>query len=150
MGTRVSPDQSHCNQPAVGAETGQTSAQAPHSMQTSASITYLSPSLIAETGHSPAQAPQAMQSSEITYAILSLPPINLYLHCNTYKIKCKTFTKKIFRHMCTKCLIRVIFREAVKKYHAKRISEIILFESKKPLSFKAKPNSSNEAKPFCA
>jgi hypothetical protein len=54
-----------------GAETGQVSAQAPHSMQVSASISYLpSPSEIAETGHASAQAPQAMQASVILYAIL--------------------------------------------------------------------------------
>lgn len=49
-----------------GAPTGQVSAQAPHSMQVSGSITYLpSPSEIAPTGHAPAQAPQAMHSSLI-------------------------------------------------------------------------------------
>ena len=61
------------NQPSEGAPTGQTSAQAPHSMQVSASITYfVSPSDIASTGQSPAQAPQEMHSSEIIYAILIL------------------------------------------------------------------------------
>ena len=51
---------------ACGASTGQTLAQLPQSMHTSASITYLpSPSLMQETGHSAAQAPQLMQSSLI-------------------------------------------------------------------------------------
>lgn len=58
-------------QPSAGAPTGQVPAQAPQSMQASASITYLpSPSEIAFTGQPSAQAPQAMQSSEITYAII--------------------------------------------------------------------------------
>ena len=49
-----------------GAETGQVPAQAPQEMQVSASMTYLpSPSEIAETGHSSAHAPHAMQSSLI-------------------------------------------------------------------------------------
>ena len=51
---------------ALGAETGQTSAQAPQSMQVAASITYLSsPAVIALTGHSLSQAPQLMHSSLI-------------------------------------------------------------------------------------
>ena len=55
---------------ALGAPTGHTPAQAPHSTQASASIAYLpSPSEIAPTGHSAAQAPQLTQSSEIIYAI---------------------------------------------------------------------------------
>jgi len=55
---------------AAGAPTGQVSAHAPHSMQVSGSITYLSaPSEIASTGHSAAQAPQEMHSSEILYAM---------------------------------------------------------------------------------
>lgn len=63
---------------ALGAETGHTPAHAPHSMQVSASITYLpSPSLIALTGHSAAHAPQLMQSSEILYAIVFHLPILL-------------------------------------------------------------------------
>jgi hypothetical protein len=50
----------------AGAPTGQVASHAPHSMQTSASITNLpSPSEMAETGHSAAQAPQEIQSSEI-------------------------------------------------------------------------------------
>ena len=50
----------------AGAPTGQVSAQAPHSMQVSGSISNLPfPSLIAETGHSAAQAPQLMHCSEI-------------------------------------------------------------------------------------
>jgi hypothetical protein len=58
------------NYASTGASTGHESAQAPQSMQVSASITYLpSPSEIAPVGHSAAQAPQAMQSSEILYAI---------------------------------------------------------------------------------
>ena len=75
---------------ALGAETGHTPAQAPHSTQASASITYFpSPSEIAPTGHSPAQAPQLMQSSEIIYAIykhlrdllrqIIVRPVNLIL-----------------------------------------------------------------------
>ena len=55
------------NYSAAGAETGHTPAHAPHSMQESASITYLpSPAEIQETGHSASQAPQLMHSSEIT------------------------------------------------------------------------------------
>ena len=54
------------NYSAEGAETGHTSAQAPQSMQVSASISYFpSPSEIAVTGHPSAQAPQLMQASEI-------------------------------------------------------------------------------------
>lgn len=52
---------------------GQTSAQAPQSMQSSAEITYISPSEIASDGHSPMQAPQAMHSSSIMYAIYFTP-----------------------------------------------------------------------------
>ena len=53
-----------------GAPTGQTEAQAPHSRQASASITYEeSPSEMQLTGHSEAQAPQLMQASLILYAI---------------------------------------------------------------------------------
>ena len=60
---------------ALGAPTGQVSAQVPQSMQSSALMTYLpSPSLIALTGHASAQAPQATHSSEILYAIV------MYLH----------------------------------------------------------------------
>ena len=56
---------------------GQTAAQAPHSMQAEASITYLpSPSEMAETGHSAEQAPQLMQSSVILYAMVVSPPRN--------------------------------------------------------------------------
>ena len=48
------------------ASDGQTSTQAPQSVQVSASITYLpSPSLIASTGHSLSHAPQEMHSSLI-------------------------------------------------------------------------------------
>ena len=55
----------------AGAPTGQTPAQAPQEMQVSASITNLpSPSLIAETGHSSAHAPHATHSSLITYAMI--------------------------------------------------------------------------------
>lgn len=54
----------------AGAPTGQTPSQAPHSMQASGSISYLSaPSEIAPTGHSAEQAPHEMHSSEIAYAI---------------------------------------------------------------------------------
>ena len=61
------------NYSAWGAATGQASAQAPHSMQASASITYLpSPSEIASTGHSAAHAPQEMQSSLMMYAIVTV------------------------------------------------------------------------------
>ena len=53
-----------------GAPTGQTSAQEPQLMHSSALITYLpSPSLIALTGQPSAHAPHIMQSSLITYAI---------------------------------------------------------------------------------
>ena len=74
------------NYSAEGAATGQTPAQAPHSTQASASITYLpSPSEIASTGHSLAQAPQLIQSSLIIYAIIKhlrkfsgIKPLYLY------------------------------------------------------------------------
>lgn len=50
----------------LGASTGQTPAQAPHSIHSSASITYRSsPSEIQDTGHSASQAPQLIQSSLI-------------------------------------------------------------------------------------
>lgn len=53
------------------APAGHPSAQAPHSMHVSASITYCpSPSLIAPAGQVPSQAPQEIQASEITYAIV--------------------------------------------------------------------------------
>jgi len=52
-----------------GASTGHTFAQAPHSMQPEASITYLSsPAVITSTGHSGSQAPQLMHASVMTYA----------------------------------------------------------------------------------
>ena len=52
------------NHSATGAPTGQAAAQAPHSIQASASITYAaSPSDIASTGHSATQAPQLMHAS---------------------------------------------------------------------------------------
>jgi hypothetical protein len=52
------------NHSAAGAPTGQAAAQAPHSMQVSASITYAaSPSDIASTGQSAAQAPQLIHVS---------------------------------------------------------------------------------------
>jgi hypothetical protein len=51
-----------------GAPTGQTAAQAPQSMQSSGSITYLSsPCDIAFTGHSIAHTPQEIQFSFILY-----------------------------------------------------------------------------------
>ena len=57
---------------ATGAPTGQTPAQAPHSMQVSALISYLPlPSEIADTGHSASQAPQLMQASLIAYAMFT-------------------------------------------------------------------------------
>ncbi len=46
-----------------GASTGQTLAQAPQSIQASASITYISPGDIASTGHSGSQAPHAIHVS---------------------------------------------------------------------------------------
>jgi hypothetical protein len=53
-----------------GAETGQTPAQVPHSMQSAAFISYfVSPSLIQETGQDAAQAPHLIQASLILYAI---------------------------------------------------------------------------------
>ena len=85
------------NYSAEGAETGQTPAQAPHSTQESASITYFpSPSEIAFTGHSLSQAPQQMQSSEIIYAIKrhlhnfsgTIIPLKLYFIIISEKIKC--------------------------------------------------------------
>ena len=49
-----------------GASTGQTLLQAPHSIHTSASITYLSsPAYIQLIGHSASQAPQLIQASFI-------------------------------------------------------------------------------------
>ena len=55
---------------ALIAPVGQPSSQAPQSMQTSGSTTYLpSPSDIADTGHTAAQAPHIMHSSEITCAM---------------------------------------------------------------------------------
>lgn len=51
-------------QPALMDSVGQTAAQAPQSMQVSASMLYwVSPAEIAEVGHSPSQAPQLMQLS---------------------------------------------------------------------------------------
>jgi hypothetical protein len=47
------------------ASTGQTSAQAPHSVQSFGSIMNGEPSLIAPSGHSGMQTPQEMQSSSI-------------------------------------------------------------------------------------
>lgn len=62
---------------ATGAPTGQTPAQAPHSMQVSALISYLPlPSEIADTGHSASQAPQLMQASVILYAMGNTPPFD--------------------------------------------------------------------------
>lgn len=53
-----------------GASTGQVLAQAPHSMHSSALMTYLpSPAEMASTGHSLSQAPHSTQASVITYAI---------------------------------------------------------------------------------
>lgn len=53
-----------------GESVGHTSAQAPQSIHSSASITYmLSPSEIQLVGHSGSQAPQLIQSSFIKYAI---------------------------------------------------------------------------------
>jgi hypothetical protein len=65
---------------ALGAPTGQTSAQLPHSMQTSGLISYLpSPSAIASTGHSAAHAPQEMHSSVILYAIVCTSSLDFTL-----------------------------------------------------------------------
>ena len=58
--------------------TGQTSAQEPQSVQSSGSITYISPSEIASTGHSSIHVPHAIHSSEITYAITNNFIINMY------------------------------------------------------------------------
>ena len=70
---------------ALGAPTGHTPAHAPHSMQVSASMTYLpSPSEIALTGHSAAQAPQAMHSSEILYAMVKYTSLLVCLYCNSF------------------------------------------------------------------
>ena len=67
---------------AFGAPTGQTDAQAPHSMQVSASITYLSsPAEIADTGHSDSQVPQDTHSSPILYAMIFYTSLNLYFYC---------------------------------------------------------------------
>ena len=57
-----------------GAATGQTEAQAPQSMQISASITWmLLPSVIASTGHAAIHAPQLTHYSLIKYAITIYP-----------------------------------------------------------------------------
>jgi len=62
----------------LGASVGQTSAQAPQSVQISALITYLSsPSLIASTGHSSTHAAQFTHSSLIKYA-MSKTPFSLF------------------------------------------------------------------------
>ncbi len=84
------------NYSALGASTGQASAQAPHSMQASASITYLpSPSEIASTGHSAAQAPHEMQASSIMYAIEVLPPyINFKFIVTHYFKNARAFLRK--------------------------------------------------------
>ena len=77
----------HCckDHSALGAPTGHTPAHAPHSMQVSASMTYLpSPSEIALTGHSAAQAPQAMHSSEILYAMVKYTSLLVCLYCNSF------------------------------------------------------------------
>ena len=81
---------------ALGAPTGHTPAQAPHSMQVSASMTYLpSPSEIAPTGHSAAQAPQAMHSSEILYAMVKYTSLLVCLYCNSFTGKLQAlFLKK--------------------------------------------------------
>jgi hypothetical protein len=63
------------NYSSAGASTGQASAHAPHSMHSSALISYLpSTSTIALTGQASTQEPQAMQASEILYAMIK------YLH----------------------------------------------------------------------
>ena len=55
------------NYSSTGASTGHAPAQAPQSMQASASITYIeSPAEIAFVGHSSMQAPQLMHESLIT------------------------------------------------------------------------------------
>ncbi len=52
------------------ASTGQTAAQAPQSMQASASILYcVSPAEIADTGHSLSQVPQLMHESVMVCAM---------------------------------------------------------------------------------
>jgi hypothetical protein len=54
----------------LGASTGQTPAQAPQEMQSSALMMYLSsPSLMQLVGHSSTHAPQLIQSSVMKYAI---------------------------------------------------------------------------------
>ena len=78
---------------ATGAPTGQTPAQAPHSMQVSALISYLpSPSAIAPTGHSPAQEPHIMQPPPITYAIGIAPPNVFYKYIVPHVLKKATKT----------------------------------------------------------
>ncbi len=82
----------HLNYSAEIAPVGQAASQVPHSRHASASITYLpSPSEIASAGHSLAHVPQATHSSEITYAMIVIPPYILrirsrwksFIHCNT-------------------------------------------------------------------
>ena len=59
------------NYSSLGAPTGQTSAQLPQEMHSSALITYLSaPSEMQETGQPSAHAPQEMHSSLILNAIV--------------------------------------------------------------------------------
>lgn len=83
------------NQSLAGALTGHVSAQAPHSMHSSALISYLpSFSEIASTGHSAAQAPQAMHSSEILYAMIIYLQHVLWLLYHTMPKKSNTFPVK--------------------------------------------------------
>ena len=104
------------NQSLAGALTGHVSAQAPHSMHSSALISYLpSFSEIASTGHSAAQAPQAMHSSEILYAMIVYLQHVLWLLYHTMPKKSNTFPVKfsvILRYFYAKqrkCTLLTVF-----------------------------------------
>jgi hypothetical protein len=73
-------------QTGAGASTGQTSEQAPQSMQRSVWMSYwVSPSEIALDGHSGSQAPQLMHASEILYA-MHIPSIPVLAHFITSRV----------------------------------------------------------------
>jgi hypothetical protein len=88
-GTTCVPPYGSCitpNYSAFIAPVGQPSSQAPQSMQTSGSTTYLSaPSEIAPTGQVAAQAPQLTHSSEIACAISISSIIDYYLKQPPFK-----------------------------------------------------------------
>ena len=90
---------------ALGASTGQASAQVPQSMHLSSTISYLpSPSTIASVGQFSAQAPQEMQSSLILYAMIySSVLFNFTDHsAPLYYITKAIFCKRDFKNFCKK------------------------------------------------